>query len=41
MYSQVLTSTPKKVYLEKAIKKKKKRKKNICRKEIMFAQYDF
>jgi hypothetical protein len=32
MYSQVLASTPKKVSLEKAIKKKKKPKKNICRK---------
>jgi hypothetical protein len=34
MYSEVLTSTPKKVSPEKAIKKKKQRKKNICRKRL-------
>jgi hypothetical protein len=34
MYSQVLTSTLKKVSLEKARKKKKKRKKNFCRKRL-------
>jgi hypothetical protein len=34
MYSQVLTSTPKKVSLEKTRKKKKKRKKIIYRKRL-------
>jgi hypothetical protein len=34
MYSQILTSTLKKVSLEKARKKKKKRKKNFCRKRL-------
>jgi hypothetical protein len=34
MYSQVLTSTLKKLSLEKARKKKKKRKKNFCRNRL-------
>jgi hypothetical protein len=41
MYSQVLTSTPKKVTLEKARKKKKKRKKIIYRKRLFLHTMTF